>query len=264
MIEMWRAYFKRPKAFFGFVELEPWCQHDGANCVGPPHSPPSSSTLLADFRAGQLSSLSLPNVGFAIATDIGDPTGPFSSIHPRNKKLVGKRLAAAALTIAYGIPTTYLPPTYKSSTYTSAVSAVIETGTSEVDIVVTVQFDNVPTTLVPADDHCKIEHPYNVSASQCAWFTISVTTGVGVDTKMASLNASATVGVDGKSLVLTATSNTAVAGVGSTGKLTTAFGWGAWPINTITSAEGLPLQPWTDKPPNATTFSPPMIPSVTA
>ena len=61
------------------MELEPW-KGVGVN--------------LAAFRPGQLSSLSLPNVGYAIGTDIGDPTGPFTSIHPRNKKLIGKRLAA--------------------------------------------------------------------------------------------------------------------------------------------------------------------------
>ena len=45
----------------------------------------------------------------------------------------------------------------------------------------------------------------------------------------------------GKSVVLTATGDrpgTVVA---------TAFGWNAWPINTIVSVEGLPLQPWTAK-----------------
>jgi sialate O-acetylesterase len=75
----------------------------------------------ADVRLGQLASLSLQIVGYAIGTDIGDPTGPFSSIHPRNKKLIGKRLASAALTLAYDTSTTYLPPTYKSSS--SAVAS---------------------------------------------------------------------------------------------------------------------------------------------
>ena len=44
MIEMWRSYFKKPTAFFGFVELEPWI---GTN--------PS----LAVFRKAQLASLAL-------------------------------------------------------------------------------------------------------------------------------------------------------------------------------------------------------------
>eukprot|EP00729_Bicosta_minor_P013109 gene13109-31410_t len=255
MIEMWREYFKHPTAFFGFVELEPWCQRNGANCVGPEST--QTKPILADFRAGQLSSLDLPHVGFAIATDIGDPTGPFSSIHPRNKKVVGKRLAAAALTIAYGIPTVYLPPTY-----TSAAAVVADAGFGIVDIAVTVQFDNVPTTLVPADDHCKTEHPYNVSANQCAWFSISVTTGAGAGMQVVDLNASAAVGADGRSLVLSATAtSTSAARVGgadgTAGKIATAFGWGAWPINTIVSAEGLPLQPWTAEAPNVTAFATP-------
>jgi hypothetical protein len=220
MIEMWRAYFKNPTAFFGFVELEPW------KGVG---------TNLADFRVGQLSSLALAHVGVAIATDIGDPTGPFTSIHPRNKKVVGKRLAAAALTMAYGTPTVYLPPSYKS-----AAATVVGT-----KVTVTVAFDQVPTTLVIADDHCKTEPPYSVAANECAWFTISVAAGgdgFGKGEALLDLNATATVGADGKSVVLTAIAAAAGATVA-----TTAFGWNAWPINTIQSAEGLPLQPWTAK-----------------
>jgi len=219
MIEMWRKYFNNPTAFFGFVELEPW------KGVG---------TNLADFRPGQLSSLSLPNVGYATGTDIGDPTGPFTSIHPRNKKVIGKRLAAAALTLAYGTPTTYLPPTYKSAT------TVKTPGTT---FAVTVEFDAVPTALVLVDDHCKTEAPFSVDPTECAWFTISVAIDdvlVG-HRHVINLNATAAVGIGGKSVVLTATADrpgTVVA---------TAFGWNAWPINTIVSVEGLPLQPWTAK-----------------
>jgi sialate O-acetylesterase len=101
MIESWREYFKNPTAFFGFVELEPW--------IG-------MSESLADFRVAQREALNMPNVGYATGTDIGDPTGPFGSVHPRNKKLVGKRLAAAALTLAYKMPTQYMPPVFKSAT----------------------------------------------------------------------------------------------------------------------------------------------------
>ena len=170
MIESWRAYFNNPTAFFGFVELEPWI---GTN--------PS----LATFRTAQLASLVLPNVGYAIGTDIGDPTGPFTSIHPRNKKLIGKRLAAAALTMTYAKPTLYLPPTYKSATAAAA-------GTM---LTVTIRFTDLPTKLVEADDHCKTE--LKVPANECAWFSIG-----GSDAS--TLNATATIGADGTSLVLTA------------------------------------------------------------
>lgn len=41
-------------------------------------------------------------VFMAVATDLGDPTSPFGSIHPRDKEDVGWRLALGALAIAYG------------------------------------------------------------------------------------------------------------------------------------------------------------------
>jgi hypothetical protein len=108
LINSWRQYFGNPTAFFGFVELEPW--------IGGP--PPA-------FRAAQLNATSLPYVGYAIGTDIGDPLGPFGSVHPRNKKLVGRRLANAALTLQYGQPATYLPPTYASSTAGGGASSIL-------------------------------------------------------------------------------------------------------------------------------------------
>ena len=46
-------------------------------------------------------------------------------------------------------------------------------------------------------------------------------------------------GLTGAALVLTATAR--AAGVTATGS---SFGMNAWPINTVMSAEGLPLQPW--------------------
>ena len=213
MISSWRKYFDVPDAFFGFVELQPWA------------SPFPVSPQLAVFRAAQLEALKLPNVGFAIATDIGDPTSPFGSIHPRNKPLIGARLAAAALTIVYNTPTNYLPPTLATSTAGSSGD-----GTA---LTVAVTFSNLPSTLIAAEDHCKTEAPYNVSATLCGFFEILTSDGL-------KLNATATIAADGKSLTLTAAASSP-AGVTATGS---SFGWNAWPINVITSAEGLPLQPW--------------------
>ena len=55
-----------------------------------------------------------------------------------------------------------------------------------------------------------------------------------------SYNASATVGADQKSVVLTAVvpKNTSLS------IAATRFGWNLFPINTVMSAEGLPLMPW--------------------
>ena len=139
--------------------------------------------------------------------------------------------AAAALSLVYGKPTTYLPPTYKFST-AHAVKAqrLAESGT---DLTVTVSFDNIPTKLVYASDYCKTE--LKVPASDCAWFTITGSDSV-------ELNASATIGSNGTRLVLKAFTNSS-----NITPISSAFGWNAWPINTITTAEGLPLQPWTNE-----------------
>jgi hypothetical protein len=73
-----------------------------------------------------------------------------------------------------------------------------------------------------------------VPVATCAWFSITASDGK-------TYNATATIGADGKSVVLSAT----VAAAGTTA-VSTAFGIAGWPINTIKSAEGLPLFPWSN------------------
>ena len=51
----------------------------------------------AELREAQTMTLSLPNTGMAVTTDIGNST----DIHPKNKQDVGKRLAAIALHDVY-------------------------------------------------------------------------------------------------------------------------------------------------------------------
>ena len=43
----------------------------------------------------------MKDVFMAVAMDLGDPTSPFGSIHPRDKQDVGYRLALAGRAIAY-------------------------------------------------------------------------------------------------------------------------------------------------------------------
>ena len=206
MINQWRKDFDCPTCFFGFVEMEPW--------IGGP---------APDFRLAQLAALALPYVGYGQASDCGDPTGPDGSIHPRNKKLIGARLAAAALSLQYGVPTPWKSPSYRRCVASGAGQAVA-----------TITLDDLPSTLVAASDHCKTE--IGVPVAQCAWFTIT-----GSDSK--AYNATAAPSADGKSLVLTA----AGAPAGTTAAATS-FGYSQWPINTIMTAEGLPLQPWPQTP----------------
>lgn len=64
----------------------------------------------AELREAQNMTLSLPQTGQAVITDIGEAF----DIHPRNKKDVGLRLAQNALHIAYGKDTLGVGPVYDS------------------------------------------------------------------------------------------------------------------------------------------------------
>jgi len=77
-----------------------------ANFAGPVAEPGESDW--AELREAQVMSLSLPNTGIASATDIGEA----ADIHPKNKQDVGKRLALAALHVAYGKTLVYSGPRY--------------------------------------------------------------------------------------------------------------------------------------------------------
>ena len=233
LIKLWREqFYASSTAFFGFVELEPWFRQ------GPWGDGP-----VPELRQAQLESCSLPNVGYATATDCGDPLSADGSIHPRMKKRIADRLVASALTLRYKLPTVYLPPTYAGATAMSSGRSVM----------VTVYFNDLPTKLVAAHDYCKthmlaqngsgVWFSTGLSASLCSWFTI-----IGSDG--GRYNATATPTPDGKQLVLTATVNQS-----GTTAIATSFGWNSWPINTIMSAEGLPLQPWPDEMVNATISS---------
>lgn len=57
-----------------------------------------SESEWAELREAQNMTLSLPNTGQAVITDIGEAF----DIHPKNKKDVGLRLAHAAINVAYG------------------------------------------------------------------------------------------------------------------------------------------------------------------
>jgi sialate O-acetylesterase len=97
MIRDWRRAWDEGDFPFLFVQLSAF-QNVSA---------PRSFPLL---REAQLMTLSLPKTAMAVTTDIGDA----SSIHPRNKKEVGRRLALAAQVVAYGQEVIYSGPLYSS------------------------------------------------------------------------------------------------------------------------------------------------------
>lgn len=86
MVQAWRKEFGVDFAFL-FVQL--------ANYQARKAQPGDSAW--AALRESQMEVLSLPKTGFATAIDIGEA----NDIHPRNKRDVGRRLAASARTFAY-------------------------------------------------------------------------------------------------------------------------------------------------------------------
>jgi sialate O-acetylesterase len=100
IIRDWRNAWGRGDFPFLFVQLP--------NFGGSASEPGES--IWAELREAQLMTLSLPNTGMAVAVDIGDSV----NIHPRNKQEVGRRLALAALGVAYGKSIEYSGPIYRS------------------------------------------------------------------------------------------------------------------------------------------------------
>lgn len=88
MIQDWRRHWGQGDFPFLFVQL--------ANYMKEPTHPKESEW--AELREAQGMALALPNTGMATAIDIGEA----NDIHPKNKADVGKRLALAALNVAYG------------------------------------------------------------------------------------------------------------------------------------------------------------------
>jgi len=101
MITDWRKNWNQGDFPFYFVQLATFNASNGDSHKG---------SSWAELREAQTLSLSLPNTGMAITTDIGNS----ADIHPRNKLDVGKRLAAVALNKTYNKNNVYSGPTYQS------------------------------------------------------------------------------------------------------------------------------------------------------
>lgn len=89
LITDWRAELRAgPEMWFGVVQLAPFTS--------------AASYGYAEVRAEQLAALRSANASVSTAIDLGDPLGPWGTYHPRFKRPVGERLAAAALYHRYG------------------------------------------------------------------------------------------------------------------------------------------------------------------
>jgi len=97
MISDWRSKFGQEFPFYA-VQLAPWIAGD------------PNGVAYAELRDAQLhTTQKLKNVGLAVITDVGD----LFDIHPREKAVVGARLAKAALANTYGQKTVGSGPTFK-------------------------------------------------------------------------------------------------------------------------------------------------------
>jgi sialate O-acetylesterase len=100
MITDWRRQWGSNFPFY-FVQLASFNASGGNSVKG---------SEWAELREAQTLTLSLPNTGMAVTTDIGNAT----DIHPKNKQDVGKRLAAIALHNVYGKNIVMGGPVYQS------------------------------------------------------------------------------------------------------------------------------------------------------
>lgn len=101
MITDWRQHWGQGDFPFYFVQLASFNAGNGNAKTG---------SAWAELREAQTMTLSLPNTGMAVTTDIGNAT----DIHPTNKQDVGKRLAAIALHQLYQIGSVFSGPLYQS------------------------------------------------------------------------------------------------------------------------------------------------------
>lgn len=87
LITDWRRLWSREFPFY-FVQLSSFGGSQDSN----------TGSGWAELREAQTMTLSLPNTGMAVTTDVGNP----KDIHPTNKQDVGRRLAVVALRQEYG------------------------------------------------------------------------------------------------------------------------------------------------------------------
>lgn len=100
MIGDWRKNWGQGDFPFLFVQL--------ANFMEA--KPQPEEDAWAELREAQTMALELPNTGMAVAIDIGDE----KDIHPKNKQVVGRRLALNALANVYNRAISYSGPMYRS------------------------------------------------------------------------------------------------------------------------------------------------------
>ncbi len=104
MIKSWRKEWNDEFPFL-FVQLASFGTNESSN----------AGNKWPEIREAQSKTLSLPNTGMAVTTDVGEA----KDIHPKNKQTVGHRLAAIALNDVYGFPQTSSGPVFKNVSFSN-------------------------------------------------------------------------------------------------------------------------------------------------
>jgi sialate O-acetylesterase len=138
MIANWRDDWGQGDFPFYYVQIAPF------------KYPGQTDTAAAQLREAQLMTLSVPNTGMVVTTDIGN----VDDIHPTNKQEVGRRLALWALAKTYGRKhVVYSGPIYRSMKVEKrAISHSGVPGIADYEAVVRLFFDYVDGGLVARDE----------------------------------------------------------------------------------------------------------------
>jgi len=109
LIQNWRDDWGQGDFTFLAVQLAPW---DKGRQRAPEliTAKPEDSNWAELREAQSITAQTLPKVGLAVITDLGDK----DDIHPTKKEPVGARLALAARAVAYGEKLVFSGPTFKS------------------------------------------------------------------------------------------------------------------------------------------------------
>jgi len=167
------------------------------------------------MREIQANAAQLPNVGYAVTLDIGEP----GNLHPTDKLDVGKRLALVAQHVAYGQSLVYSGPTFKSATFNGKEARVT--------------FDNVGSGLTPGmapAHYYEAQHSVKAPAappSELTGFEIA-----GADGKFVSAQAR----IDGDAVVVSSDSVAEPVAV--------RYDWANAPTGDLYNKEGLPAGPF--------------------
>jgi sialate O-acetylesterase len=116
LIKSWRKEWNDEFPFL-FVQLASFGSDESSN----------AGNKWPELREAQLKTLSLPKTGMAVTTDVGDA----KDIHPKNKQVVGQRLAAIALNDVYGFPQTCSGPVYQGVAFSQGEAILSFTSTGK-------------------------------------------------------------------------------------------------------------------------------------